>query len=433
MFSLLHPAALWTLAALALPLAIHLRRPPPRTVRLGSLRALENIPRRPWRHPRWRELLLLWTRLGLLAVLTLWLAGLRWIAAPPTGPRRWALLDPTAVLTNAARTRWQGLRDEGYEGRLLAPDFPGVPGERSATADAPAPDLWSLLREADAELPAGSTLAVFSPGRLAALRGVRPALAHCRVEWVRTDDAPAPLPSESPAATPRAVSVLILHDTPHTVDARYVEAAVRAAADSLGRPINVQVRAITPDAENAAATDWTFWLSAGPIPGGLAGRAPQIVRYAGGEAVAADGFIVAPGDEAADSVKLHQRTAAALSPASTTLWTDGQGNPLLTYTHPPAAGETWELFTRFDPVWNDLPRTGKLAAWVRTQLFSEAASTPDRRLADPTQGLPADATGAAIPALAPVDQPTFDLHWALWTVAALLFAAERTLSLRRQP
>ena len=40
-FQLLSPASLWTLAALTLPLAIHLWRPPPRTVRLGSLRFLE--------------------------------------------------------------------------------------------------------------------------------------------------------------------------------------------------------------------------------------------------------------------------------------------------------------------------------------------------------------------------------------------------------
>ena len=52
----------------------------------------------------------------------------------------------------------------------------------------PPSDLWSLLREADTALPAGSTLAVFTPGRLAALHGTRPVLRHCRVEWVTTPD-----------------------------------------------------------------------------------------------------------------------------------------------------------------------------------------------------------------------------------------------------
>ena len=463
MLSLLHPAALWTLAALALPLAIHLRRPPARTVRLGSLRSLENISRRPWRHPRWRELLLLCVRLGLLAVLALWLAEPRWTAPPATGPRRWALLDPTANLDGDARARWQALRADGYETRLLAPGFPAVSGVPSPAADPPAPDLWSLLREADAELPAGSALAVFSPGRLTALRGVRPALAHCRVEWQPTPDldmgtthtwvtderSARPLEGHSDAHattfTPRpaggsaavaSTSVLILYDAPHAAEARHVEAAVHAAADSLGRPVHLQTRAITPDAENSAATDWTFWLSTTPVPAGLANRALRTVRYAGGDAVvAADGHIVAPGGGAADGVSLHKRTAPPASmPSAATFWTDGRGNPLLSYSHPPGAGETWELFTRFDPDWNDLPRTAALPSWVRALVFAEDVtvdSVHDRRSFDPSQGQPADSPAAAVPALPPVDQPIFDPHWILCALAGLLFAFERTLSLRR--
>ena len=313
MLHLLHPAALWTLAALALPLALHLRRPPPRTVRLGSLRFLENAPRHPLRHLRWRELLLLCTRLGLLAALSLLLAEPRWMVAPPTGPRRWALLDPTAALAGESLTRWQSTRRAGYELRRLAPGFPAAPGNPSTGHDADntaAPDLWSLLREADAELPGGSTLAVFSPSRLAGLRGVRPAMGHCKLEWVQTPDAAGSTPhtwvfhaSEKQAiegrsdgratefkvkppderpATPPALSVLILRDNEHAADARYVEAAVRAAADSIGHPVNVQNREITPDVDNAAVTDWTFWLSTRAVPEGLAARAPRIVRYVAG-------------------------------------------------------------------------------------------------------------------------------------------------------
>ena len=74
MLQFLSPAGLWALTALALPLAIHLWRPPPRTVRLGSLRFLDNLPHRRIRNLRWREYPLLAARLALLAALALLLA-----------------------------------------------------------------------------------------------------------------------------------------------------------------------------------------------------------------------------------------------------------------------------------------------------------------------------------------------------------------------
>ena len=185
MLQLLSPAGLWALASLALPLAIHLWRPPPQTVRLGSLRFLDNLPHRRLRNLRWRERALLAVRLALLTTLALLLAGPHWRQRASTGPQRWALLDPAAAVSGDSAARLRRLHDDGYSVHQLAPGFP--PPD-AAPASAPPSDLWSLLREADATLPAGSTLAVFTPGRLAALQGTRPALRHCRVEWITTPD-----------------------------------------------------------------------------------------------------------------------------------------------------------------------------------------------------------------------------------------------------
>ena len=213
MLQLLSPAGLWALAALALPLAIHLWRPPPLTVRLGSLRFLDNLPHRRLRNLRWRERALLAVRLALLTVLTLLLAGPHWQQRPPAGPQRWVLLDPDAAVSGESANRLRQLRGDGYAVHWLAPGFPL---SNAAPAFAPS-DLWSLLREADAALPAGSTLAVFTPGRLAALRGTRPALRHCRVEWITTPDHAGTtaqswiesLQDSGPSATPRKVHALV--------------------------------------------------------------------------------------------------------------------------------------------------------------------------------------------------------------------------------
>ena len=186
MLQLLSPAGLWALAALALPLAIHLWRPPPRTVRLGSLRFLDHLPHRRLRNLRWRERALLAVRLALLAALALLLAGPHWRQGASNGPQRWALLDPAADVSGDAAARLRQLRGDGYTVHRLARGFPSP---EAAPASAPPSDLWSLLREADAALPAGSTLAVFTPGRLSSLHSACPFLRHCRVEWVTTPDA----------------------------------------------------------------------------------------------------------------------------------------------------------------------------------------------------------------------------------------------------
>ena len=138
------------------------------------------------RNLRWRERALLAVRLALLAALALLLARPHWRQKPPNGPQRWALLDPTAAVSGDAATKLDQLRAKGYAVHRLASGFPLVD---SVPAAAPPSDLWSLLREADAALPAGSTLVVFTPGRLAALHGTRPALRHCRVDWITTPDA----------------------------------------------------------------------------------------------------------------------------------------------------------------------------------------------------------------------------------------------------
>ena len=136
---------------------------------------------------RWRERLLLFTRLGLLAALSLLLAQPRRHQLPPQGPPRWILLDPNAAPAAASLARFHTLQTAGYVPHLLTPGLPVFSQLPHPSAVPVTPDLWSLLREADATLPAGSTLAVFSPALLPSLRGLRPAL-RAKVEWVETPD-----------------------------------------------------------------------------------------------------------------------------------------------------------------------------------------------------------------------------------------------------
>ena len=494
MFTLLSPAALWSLAALALPLLLHLWRRSPRTIRLPSLRFLQAQTGRRLPDLRWRELPLLLVRLALLATLACLLALPRWQHSPPNGPQRWILLDPLAGSIEVSNRRLLALKAAGYEPHLLERGLPVLTWPRLKNPDALPPDLWSLLREADASIPAGSTLAIVTPARLFSLQGIRPTL-HSKVEWIDTPDLagttphvwlasvmPAISSTSKPLVTignsdasnlrftdtppdgwkletrPDAArllgangistawksvadfsspSVLILHDPARSEDARYLAAAVRTAVQSGGRALDFHTISTDADFVAAPAADWTFWLSSKSLPASVENRRTRLFT----EAPAPDAFIQSviipqpgtPGSAAFTTpVRLWRRGIPA---DGVPLWTDASGEPLLTFTES-ANGPRWHFAGRFHPDWTDLPRTSAFPAWLQCLLFGDLQSPTqhDFRLADITQAQPsASAETDLLPTLPPPSVDARDLHWPLWGLAALFFFLERLLSHRRSP
>ena len=169
--NLLFPLGLAALAAWLLPLLIHLARRHPYTpLDFAALRWLraQIRPRQRIRFDDWPQLLV---RLLLLAALALLLArpALTGSAAPPSA---WTVVAPALDA--------RALRGTGEEGNWhwLAPGFPSVEQPAPAT---PAP-LSSLLRELDAQLPAGTALTVHVPDPLPGLDGARLQLSR-PVQW----------------------------------------------------------------------------------------------------------------------------------------------------------------------------------------------------------------------------------------------------------
>lgn len=174
------PLWLAALAALVIPLALHLwSRRPRLVIRVGTLRHLGEVPPARARSTRLSEPLLLLLRLLILAAIVLALAGPRIRGATLGRPARLLLLDPALHADplldslNAARATV----------RLLAP---GLPERRLPlnTADAAAPSLpiWEALRQADRLVTDGGTIEVYARPRLARLGPVRPAL-RSTVRW----------------------------------------------------------------------------------------------------------------------------------------------------------------------------------------------------------------------------------------------------------
>jgi hypothetical protein len=242
--SLLAAGALAALAALAIPLLIHLvRRPAQQTVDFAALRWIRPR-RRPQRQPVLDEKLLLGLRLLVLLLLALFLAEPAWRDAP--GAQAWVVVAPGVELASA---RALPLPAEA-EWRWLAPGFPPV----GAATPGPVPSS-SLLRELDAQLPASASLIVITSALLAGVDGERPSLGR-PVDWRVAAGAP-PDAREAPPA-PR---VAIRRAATRRDDVRYLDAAVRAWQPRSPTAPDIAATRAPP----GSGADVLFWLHPGPV------------------------------------------------------------------------------------------------------------------------------------------------------------------------
>lgn len=213
--ALLAPLGLAALAALALPLAIHLvRRIELRTTPFAALRWIsERI--RPRRRLRFERPWLLLLRLALLALLALLLAR-PVIDEPAIARRALVVVAPGSDLSAAQAA--VSIADADW--RWLAPGFPSI---ETPAPSAPVP-VASLLREVDAGLQGDAKLAVVVPEELAGLDGERPVLSHA-IEW---HVVPGRMPTDA-GTPPRAAIDLAVRYAPAAEPAlKYLKAAATA-------------------------------------------------------------------------------------------------------------------------------------------------------------------------------------------------------------
>jgi hypothetical protein len=233
--ALLFPAGLAALAALGVPLLIHLaRRTEAVPTDFAALKWLRQKPR-PRHRPRFDERLLLAARLLLLALIALWLAR-------PVLTGAASREAVTAVVPGAATVA----------GALwLAPGFPPV----SEPAPAAPVDVASLVRELDATLPPGTPLTVRVPAVIAGADAERPLVSRA-IRW-EVVAGRMPAPGVAPARPP----MLAVRDG-GVAGARYVAAAARAlggkdiAGPDAPLPRAGAVAWFVPGELPAAVRDW---------------------------------------------------------------------------------------------------------------------------------------------------------------------------------
>jgi hypothetical protein len=249
--ALLAPWGLAALAALIVPLAIHIaRRSQEQPTDFAALRWLRQKPR-PRSQLRFDERLLLAVRLLLLALLALWLAKPVLLGAADRDAY-------VAVAPGVDPARAGQVGDEPVAGysraHWLASGFPAL---TEATPATPVP-FASLLRQLDADLPAKTPLIVVVPQILDGADAERPRLSR-RVEW-RVVPGAAPAGRATPIAIP---GLSVRHDTAHAASLRYLRAAALAWQPA-GRDADLEVADIA--APLPPTSRGLVWLGAGSLP-----------------------------------------------------------------------------------------------------------------------------------------------------------------------
>lgn len=247
--ALLLPAALAALAALLLPLLIHLaRRSEQRPTDFAALRWLRQKPK-PRHRVRFDEWPLLIARLLLLALLAVWLARPVLFGSASEAP--WVAVMPGI---DAAQAR-AVVGDDKARMHWLAPGFPALDQPSPTTASLP---FASLLRQLDSELPAAVKLSVLVPQQLQGADAQRPQLSRT-VEWKVF---PGAMPAPKPIATD-APALTVRYAQDREDELRYL----RAAASVWQPSATTAAFAAAPTAQ-ALPTDarHLIWLAPGPLP-----------------------------------------------------------------------------------------------------------------------------------------------------------------------
>ena len=283
---LLFPAGLAALAALVIPLILHLRRRTEETpIAFAALRWLDPRPR-PRRKLRFDEWLLLIVRLLLIAMVALLIAR----------PAAYGLEDARArvlVAPGVDARRVLARAEAENEVRWIAPGFP--------TADTPVPthgaSLASLIRQYDAELPHGTPLTIVVPEIIAGADGDRMRLTR-PVRWTVVAGATPPERGVA-AATP---FLDVRHPAGAPGGLRYFRAAAGAWAASGTAPRFASGSGDAPPSRERTLV----WLKPGVLP-------DAIGRWIDGGGTAL----------------LAAETRVAMPGATQPIWRDALGVPLV--------------------------------------------------------------------------------------------------------
>jgi hypothetical protein len=387
---LLAPLGLAALAALLLPLLVHLaRREEQQPTDFAALRWLA-AKFRPRQRLRFEEIGLLALRLLLVGALALLLA--QPVLFGGRGDAAWLVVLPGADVAGAPAL------PEGTQRRWLAPGFPPL---ESPMPTAPVA-TGSLLRQLDADLPAATPVTVLVTASFDGADGARPQLSRT-VDWrvVGGEAAPA---SDAPGP---AFALAIRHASERETALPFLRAAIAAS----------QARDETAPAASAGVADDTDAADIAGLDAGLPENTRPVAWLAPGDLPAALLVWVADGGTAL----IDSEATWPMPAAGTVVWRDDAGRALASAAVL-GQGRVVQLAQPLAPAALPALLQPDFPDRLRA-LLEPAPPAPSRASADAYTPL---AGGPSFP-----ETPRELSSWLLWLVAAL-FALERWVASGRR-
>jgi hypothetical protein len=482
MMHFLHPIWFTALAALGIPVVIHLWNiRPGKTLKVGSISIFQEASPASSRSFKLLDILLLILRCALLVFIAALLAAPFWYQKSNESAKGWLLI-PRGYL-NEAYKRYHGkidsLTKSGYEFHYFDNGFPKenlneVLKEKAVAATVDdSVNYWLLAASADKKLPPNVKAELFTPNTATHFRGEQIAVNH-PVKWNTFTAADSVITWLSHAWITDNGSIRVAQGTakPSGVNYQYTEIRngdnntlynvtvdngrtsvhlkttdsiqtavdnqvailaiyagnneadanyLRAGLEAASRFMlkRVQIKVYHQSEAIPADADWLFWLSDSPVQ---AKNAKHVLYYAGGETENINSWLSKNDNE-------HPQLFKSITANKTTgqpLWTDATGIAMLG-KYQLANTELYPFYTRFNPTWSDLVWSDAFPNWLLQLLTPETTITAknDVRSIDKAQIEPQIGSSQASFV---TQADNSDLSHYLWYIIAILFFAERWLA-----
>lgn len=481
MFSFLQPIWLYAIAGIVIPIAIHFWNiKEGKAFPVGSIILLEKSTKKYTRTLRINE----WLLLLLRCLLIIFLACL--LAKPVKQQifdqqKGWVLLDKenTNAVYQHFKTAVDSLLNAGYTLRRFDNKFEPISlKDALASADTISSQTayWSLIKKVNNKVPSSFPVYVFTADHLKNFRGARPQVS-ANIKWyaysqdssvkqivkawitdeknirvmlanstsqgnmfiyedVQTNQERSSeykisssngalsvaYNNQQPVIVDTAIMHISIYAGKYRQDANYIKASLDAIQQFTKK--NIQTNVITNISSVAQKNDWLFWLSNGPVPKNIAAK--NILQYVQGKEQPVSSVI-----NISQPIAIKKRIAAdSLPEASTILWKDGFGDPLL-IKEESGNINIYHFYSHFNPQWNDLVWNDVFPSLLLRLIFKDDIENinnayDDIRTVDVHQMQPAYIKAGH----KPTSFASEDISVVCWVIIFLLFCVERMLSFK---